>query len=168
VAAEANKRTFAWGRLAAHDRAKIEALAQPAMARSEPMSESSLADVVTRRAEFLTRYQSRRYAQRYRNAITAVEAAEQACAPGRSGLAEAAAHNLFKLMAYKDEYEVARLYTDGAFLKNLRRQFEGDFQLEFHLAPPLFASRDPVTGELRKRAYGQWMLRTLKVLAALR
>jgi len=71
-------------------------------------------------------------------------------------------------MAYKDEYEVARLYTDGGFLQNLRQQFEGDFRLQFHLAPPLFASRDPATGELRKRAYGRWIFRVFKVLARLR
>jgi indolepyruvate ferredoxin oxidoreductase len=71
-------------------------------------------------------------------------------------------------MAYKDEYEVARLYTDGAFLANLHQQFEGDFRLEFHLAPPLFASRDPATGELRKRGYSPWIFRAFKVLARLR
>jgi indolepyruvate ferredoxin oxidoreductase len=168
VAIETNKRTFAWGRLAAHDRAKVEALARPAMARSEPAAEPTLADIVARRAEFLTRYQSARYARRYRRGVAAVEAAERARAPTQAGLAEAAAHNLFKLMAYKDEYEVARLYTDGAFLSNLHQQFEGDFRLEFHLAPPLLTSRDPVTGELRKRAYGPWIFRAFKVLARLR
>ena len=168
VAVEANKRTFAWGRLAAHDRAKVEAVARPAMTRSEPAAEPTLADIVARRAEFLRRYQSTRYAKRYRSRIAAVEAAEQARAPAQSGLAEAAAHNLFKLMAYKDEYEVARLYTDGAFLNHLHQQFEGDFRLEFHLAPPLLASRDPVTGELRKRAYGRWIFPAFKVLARLR
>jgi indolepyruvate ferredoxin oxidoreductase len=168
VAVEANKRTFAWGRLAAHGRAKVLALAEPGMARAEPAAETTLADIVARRAEFLRRYQSARYAKRYRSAIAAIEAAQQARAPGRAGLAEAAAQNLFKLMAYKDEYEVARLYTDGAFLKNLHQQFEGDFRLEFHLAPPLFASRDPQTGELRKRAYGRWVFRAFKILAGLR
>jgi indolepyruvate ferredoxin oxidoreductase len=168
IAVEANKRTFAWGRLAAHDRAKIDALAGPAVARSEPAVEPTLADIVVRRAEFLTNYQGARYAKRYLRAIAAIKEAEKARAPGKGGLAEAAAHNLFKLMAYKDEYEVARLYTDGAFLTNLHQQFEGDFRLEFHLAPPLFASRDPTTGELRKRAYGPWIFRAFKVLARLR
>ena len=168
VAVEANKRTFAWGRLAAHDRAKIDALAGPAIARSEPGPEPTLADIVARRAAFLTDYQSARYARRYRRTIAAVEEAEKARAPGKGGLAGAAAHNLFKLMAYKDEYEVARLYTDGAFLANLHQQFEGDFRLEFHLAPPLFASRDPASGELRKRAYGPWIFRAFRVLARMR
>ncbi len=78
------------------------------------------------------------------------------------------ARNLFKLMAYKNEYEVARLYTDGAFVEKLHRQFEGDFTLEYHLAPPLLASRDPVTGALRKRAFGPWMLHAFRLLARLR
>ena len=85
-----------------------------------------------------------------------------------AGFAEAVARNLFKLMAYKDEYEVARLYTDGAFRRKLERQFEGDFSLEFHLAPPLLAERDPRTGHLKKRRYGAWMLRAFGVLARLK
>ncbi len=168
VAVESNKRTFAWGRLAAHDRDKVEALARPAMTHAERQAEPTLADIITRRVEFLTRYQSARYARRYRRRIAAVEEAEKARAPGKGGLAEAAAHNLFKLMAYKDEYEVARLYTDGNFLSNLHQQFEGDFRLEFHLAPPLFARHDPATGELRKRAYGPWVFGAFKFLARLR
>ncbi len=71
-------------------------------------------------------------------------------------------------MAYKDEYEVARLYTDGAFLKKLNAQFEGDFKLEFNLAPPLFAARDPATGELQKRPYGAWVFQAFKLLAGLK
>ena len=68
-------------------------------------------------------------------------------------------------MAYKDEYEVARLYTDGDFLKKLGAQFEGDYKLSFHLAPPLFADRDPTTGELKKREYGAWMMTAFRLLA---
>ena len=71
-------------------------------------------------------------------------------------------------MAYKDEYEVARLYTDGSFLAQLRQQFEGDYKLEFHLAPPLMAERDPVTGHLQKRPYGAWMLKAFALLARLK
>ena len=85
-----------------------------------------------------------------------------------SELVEAVAHNLFKLMAYKDEYEVARLYTDGTFLRKLQRQFEGDFTLQYHLAPPLLARRDPVTGVPRKRAFGPWMIHVFRLLARLR
>ena len=78
------------------------------------------------------------------------------------------ARNLFKLMAYKDEYEVARLYADDEFMKNLRRQFAGKFRLEFCLAPPLFAKRDPTTGHLLKRAYGPWMFQAFRLLAKLK
>jgi indolepyruvate ferredoxin oxidoreductase len=87
---------------------------------------------------------------------------------GAGGLTEAAARSLFKLMAYKDEYEVARLYADPAFLAKLRAQFDGDPSLRFHLAPPLFARRDPQTGHPRKRTYGAWMLPVLRVLAKMR
>ncbi|MCH8213479.1 MAG: indolepyruvate ferredoxin oxidoreductase family protein, partial [Proteobacteria bacterium] len=80
-------------------------------------------------------------------------------------LAEAVARSYFKLLAYKDEYEVARLFTDGAFMERLRDTFEGDFKLTFHLAPPLAAQRDPVTGVPKKRQYGPWMMTAFKVLA---
>jgi len=168
VAVEANKRTFAWGRLAAHDRAKVEALARPVMAAEAP-AKQSLAELVERRAQFLTAYQNAAYARRYRDLVATIEAVEKAKGRGLSGLAEAAARNLFKLMAYKDEYEVARLYTDGTFLAKLNQQFDGDFRLQFHLAPPLIAPRDPLTGELQKRAFsGRWMLPLFRLLAALR
>jgi indolepyruvate ferredoxin oxidoreductase len=167
VAVEINKRTFAWGRLAAYDRAKVEALVRPSL-RDETPATQSLAELVQRRAQFLTDYQNAAYAQRYRDRVAAVEAAEKARGRGLTGLAEAVARNLFKLMAYKDEYEVARLYTDGSFLHKLQQQFEGDFTLEFNLAPPLLASRDPATGELQKRAFGPWMFPAFKLLAKLR
>ncbi len=91
------------------------------------------------------------------------------CAPrGAAGSPTAVAQSLFKLMAYKDEYEVARLYTDGAFIDELQRQFEGPYRLEFHLAPPLIARRDPATGHLAKRVYGGWMLRAFALIARAR
>jgi indolepyruvate ferredoxin oxidoreductase len=167
VAVDVNKRTFAWGRLAAHDRAKVEALVRPVVQEEAPEPET-LAALVERRAAFLAQYQDAAYAQRYRDLVALVETAEKARGRGHTGLAEAAGRNLFKLMAYKDEYEVARLYTNGAFLEKLNRQFEGDFTLQFHLAPPLFARRDPNTGELQKSAYGPWVFRAFKLLAALR
>ena len=118
--------------------------------------------------QFLTAYQSRRYARKYREFVERVLAAERERTPGREGLGEAVARSLFKLMAYKDEYEVARLYTGTGFLDRLRSQFEGDYRLEFHLAPPTLAKRDPQTGHLRKRAFGPWVLRGFGVLARLR
>jgi indolepyruvate ferredoxin oxidoreductase len=167
VAVENSKRTFNWGRLAAHDRAAVEAQARPVM-REEPKQAQSLAELVARRVDLLTRYQNAAYAERYRAAVADVEKAEKDKAKGRSGLAETFARSLYKLMAYKDEYEVARLYTDGDFLTKLHGQFDGDFKLEFNLAPPLFATRDPATGELQKRPYGAWMFQAFKLLAKLK
>jgi indolepyruvate ferredoxin oxidoreductase len=167
VAVENSKRTFNWGRLAAHDRGAVEAQARPVM-REEPKQAQSLAELVARRATFLTSYQDEAYAARYRTAVARVEKAEKDKAKGRTGLAETFAKSLFKLMAYKDEYEVARLYTDGDFLKKLHAQFEGDFTIEFNLAPPLFAKRDPATGELQKRPYGAWVFQAFKLLAKLK
>src|SRR4029450_3031193 len=94
--------------------------------------------------------------------------AEKAKAPGRRGFAEAVAKSFYKLMAYKDEYEVGRFYSDGEFLKKLGSQFEGDYKLTFHLAPPLFADRDPTTGQLKKREYGAWVMPMFRILASLK
>ncbi len=100
--------------------------------------------------------------------------ASAACArPRRRGLAvppltEAAARALFKVMAYKDEYEVARLYAETDFAQRVAEQFEGPYELRFHLAPPLLADRDPATGHLKKRVYGPWMLGAFRALARLR
>ena len=134
---------------------------------SRRLSES-FDELVGRRVADLTLYQDATYAARYEDLIRRVARAESERARGRSGLAEAVARSLYKLMAYKDEYEVARLYTDGAFLTRLNEQFEGDFTVQFHLAPPLLAERDPTTGHLRKRTYGPWMLKAFGVLAKLR
>jgi len=128
----------------------------------------TLADKVKYRIDFLTRYQDTAYAARYRDLIARVRDAESRCVPGRTDLWEAAALSLFKLMAIKDEYEVARLYTDGSFAADLERQFEGEYKLEFHLAPPLLAKRDSVTGHLKKRSFGPWVFRAFKVLARLK
>jgi len=168
IAVDSNKRSFALGRLAADDRARVEALVRNTLHDETTAEPQGLDALIEHRAAFLTDYQDTAYAQRYRDAIAAIKAAEATRARGFSGLAEMVARNLFTLMAYKDEYEVARLYTDGAFLKKLQRQFEGDFTVEYHLVPPLLASRDPLSGEPRKRAFGPWMLQVFKLLARLR
>ena len=125
--------------------------------------------MVERRVAFLTAYQSRRYAARYRAAVEQAKAAEAAKAPGQCGLAEAVARYLFKLMAYKDEYEVARLYTDGTFLKQVASDLGGDnLRFEFHLAPPLLARTDPETGRPRKMSFGPWMMTVFGALARLK
>jgi indolepyruvate ferredoxin oxidoreductase len=169
VAVEQNRRAFLWGRLAAHDRKAVETLAKPLIRTVEPASfAKTLPDVVAKRAAFLTEYQDAAYAERYKAAVARVEQAEREKAKGMSGLAEAVARNLFKLMAYKDEYEVARLYASGEFRRKLEQQFAGDYKLSFHLAPPLFSRRDPQTGELEKREYGPWVFTAFKLLAKLK
>jgi indolepyruvate ferredoxin oxidoreductase len=166
VSVEANKRTLSWGRLAAHDRSDVEARARPTD-HGDPVPQGTGA-LVERRAAFLTEYQDAAYAQRYRSTVATIEKAEATRARGCSGLTDAVARNLFKLMAYKDEYEVGRLYTDPAFFEKLQRQFQGDFKLEYHLAPPILAARNPANGEPRKRAFGPWMHHVFKLLARLR
>ncbi|MFO1162829.1 MAG: indolepyruvate ferredoxin oxidoreductase family protein [Reyranellaceae bacterium] len=167
VAVETSKRTFAWGRLAAHNLAAVQAAAKPTL-RVEKKVARTLTEIVARRVELLEAYQDRTYAERYRAFVDKVAKAEKERARGRSGLAEAVARSLYKLMAYKDEYEVARLYTDGEFHKKLATQFEGDYKVTFHLAPPLFADRDPTTGQLQKREYGAWVMPLFRILAGLK
>jgi len=127
----------------------------------------TLDEAIARRSAFLTDYQDLAYARRYSDFVDQVRQTEQARALGATALTEAVARSLFKLMAYKDEYEVARLYTDGTFERQLEQQFEGDYTLQFHLAPPLLAKRN-AAGELVKRAYGPWMLRAFALLARLK
>jgi indolepyruvate ferredoxin oxidoreductase len=168
VAVAANKKAMLWGRRAAHDLQAVEALAKP---RQEPPSlhlSATLNEMIERRAAFLTDYQDAAYAARYRGLVERVRAAEAERAPGRAGLAEAVARYYFKLLAYKDEYEVARLYTNGEFLAKLRQQFEGDVRLRFHMAPPLLSHRDPDTGHLTKREFGGWLFHAFKLVAMLR
>jgi indolepyruvate ferredoxin oxidoreductase len=122
----------------------------------------SLAQAVQRRVDFLTGYQDAAYAHRYLAVVERVKAAE---APlGSTRLTDAVARNLFKLMAYKDEYEVARLHTDPAFLAKLADQFEDGYKLKYHLAPPLLAAKN-ARGELVKKTYGGWMKAAFGVLA---
>jgi indolepyruvate ferredoxin oxidoreductase len=127
----------------------------------------NLAELVERRVQFLTGYQNAAYAARYRALVERVRVAEQA-AVGGTKLAEAVARYYAKLLAYKDEYEVARLYATGEFLKKIEGMFEGDYKVNFHLAPPLLAKPDPVTGEPRKMQFGPWMLRAFGLLAKLK
>jgi indolepyruvate ferredoxin oxidoreductase len=127
----------------------------------------SLDELIARRGAFLADYQNAAYAKRYTGFVAKVRAAEQAKAPGSTDLSEAVARYFFKLMAYKDEYEVARLYTSGDFQKKLQQKFDGDYKLHFHLAPPLLAKRN-AKGELQKREYGPWVFTAFKLLAKLR
>ncbi|SVC30333.1 uncharacterized protein METZ01_LOCUS283187, partial [marine metagenome] len=169
VAVEANKRAFAWGRLAAHDPAAVETIASPLMPRREQSVETlTLEQDITRRVNYLTDYQNAAYARRYQSLVDTVRATEQEKAPGLNGLTEAVVQNFFRLMAYKDEYEVARLYTDGRFMEQVNQQFEGEFELRPHLAPPLIARRHPETGNLQKREFGPWVLKLMPLLARMK
>lgn len=166
VAVDANRRTFAWGRLAAHDRGAVEAIARPSL-RAEPPVDQSLSGLTQRRSEDLVAYQGPAYATRYRALVDAAARADER-AGGGGAFALSVARNFYKAMAYKDEYEVARLHSDPAFRAQLDQQFEGDYRLQFHLAPPLLARRNPATGELIKQTYGPWMLRAFGILARLK
>ncbi len=173
VALEQNRAAFAWGRAAALDRARVEAAASAGLKKSAPTPVSrrlsaSLDETIARRVDYLVDYQDERYARRYRERVERVRDAERALVGDAPlALTEAVARNLFKLMAYKDEYEVARLYTASAFRERLNEQFEGEFRLSFHLAPPLLARRN-AKGELVKREYGPWVMNAFAVLARLR
>ena len=195
VAVEQNRAAFAWGRRAAVDMAAVEAVVAPSRAvgasaptgagvvaggagsngpRSGPAPvdrrlSQSLDEAIARRVDFLTDYQDEAYARRYLGLVERTRAAEAASGSPASGarLSEAVARAFFKLMAYKDEYEVARLYTNGAFIQRLAEQFEGDYTLRFHLAPPLLAKRND-RGELVKRSYGPWMMKAFGLLARMR
>ncbi len=178
AAIEQNRAAFNWGRMAAHDIAAVLAAtgksAQPDVPDALAQGGDSLLDdrlispdldrVIARRVAFLTEYQDAAYAQKYRGLVDRVRAAEAARAPGATALTEAVARYAFKLMAYKDEYEVARLYSRPQFLQQIRDTFDGDYKLHFHLAPPLLARRDS-EGHLVKREYGSWMLTAFRLLA---
>jgi indolepyruvate ferredoxin oxidoreductase len=166
-----NKAAFEWGRRCAHDLAAVQALLPGSSAQQviQIVRKPSVDELVAKRVAFLTDYQDAAYAQDYAAFVARVRQAE---APlGGNALSEAVARYLFKLMAYKDEYEVARLHTDPAFLKRIADQFEGtpgqDYTLEHHLAPPLLAKTND-RGELVKRRYGPWMRQAFGLLARLK
>jgi len=167
-AVDMNKAAFEWGRRAVVEPAVVEALVKPAPeATSDARTLSqSFDEVVARRVAFLTAYQNATYAARYRRLVEKAQAAEAARTPGKTGLADAVARYLFKLMAYKDEYEVARLYSDGAFVKQVNSELGGEhLRFQVHLAPPLLARRDQATGEPKKMTFGPWIFPLFALLA---
>ncbi len=159
-----NKAAFEWGRRAAHDWASVEKLLTPAQVLQFKKRET-LDDIVGRRVAFLTDYQNAAYAAQYKTFVDKVRSAESPL--DKTLLTESVARYLFKLMAYKDEYEVARLHTDTTFLERVNTMFEGDFTLNYHLAPPLLAKRNE-KGELQKQKFGPSMLTGFRVLAKLK
>ncbi|HPE32754.1 MAG TPA: indolepyruvate ferredoxin oxidoreductase family protein, partial [Parvularculaceae bacterium] len=164
VAVDKNKLAFNLGRAAAVNH---KAVHQSAGLIEEEPKEETLAELIERRAAFLTGYQNAAYAGEYKSFVEEI-ARKVAGVPGGVELARAVAKNLFKLMAYKDEYEVARLYTDGAFRKALADQFEGDYTLKFHMAPPVFNRGVDAEGRPLKSQFGPWMYGALSVLANFR
>jgi len=168
VAVELNVAAFQWGRHAAVDPERVRRIAIPA--EVIPLAEHvsrNLDELVERRVKMLTGYQDAAYAGRYKALVERVKKVE-AERVGGTKLTEAVARYYAKLLAYKDEYEVARLYSDGEFRKKLEGMFEGDYKLVYHLAPPLIAKPDPRTGEPKKMRFGAWTLGLFRVLAALK
>ncbi len=164
VAVDNNKAAFEWGRRAAHDWASVEKLLFAAHV-IDFRKRDTVEGLVARRVEFLTAYQNRAYADSYQAYVDKVRGAE---APhGKTLLTESVARYLFKLMAYKDEYEVARLHTETGFQERVSALFEGDFRIHFHLAPPAIARRNE-KGELQKMKFGPAMLTAFRVLARLK
>ena len=168
VAVAFNQQSFVWGRRAAVDLERVRRIALPAaVIPIEQHLSRNLDELLERRTQFLTGYQDAAYAARYRNLVEKTRKAEDDRI-GSTKLAEAVARYYAKLLAYKDEYEVARLYTDGAFRRKIEGMFEGDYKLVFHLAPPLLAKPDPGTGEPAKMAFGAWMMTGFSLLAKLK
>ncbi|GLQ06506.1 indolepyruvate ferredoxin oxidoreductase family protein [Sneathiella chinensis] len=165
VAVESNKKAFSWGRAMAHHPEEVlkevDTLKGP-VDIVHPTDD--LEEMINRRVEFLTDYQNRKYANRYLQWVRKVQKAEKRKTDSDL-LTRAVVRSLFKFMAYKDEYEVARLHTQTGFLEKVDRLFEGDYTVKYHLAPPLFAAQDPDTGHLRKKEYGQWMAKAFRMLA---
>ncbi len=163
IAVQANQEAFRTGRLAAWQPAALQPSTEKSVVLHLP---ESLDAVVERCRTSLTAYQNAAYAKQYTEVVQAVLAAEQALRPGaKPRLAVKVAQSLYKLMAYKDEYEVARLFTNGDFRQELREKFEGNFTLRFHLAPPLLARRDPLTGVPRKITLGPGTEKIFRLLA---
>ncbi|MEM7377957.1 MAG: indolepyruvate ferredoxin oxidoreductase family protein [Pseudomonadota bacterium] len=163
VAVAFNQRAFSLGRVVAHDPAQLEPLLVPADARSS--IPRSFDEIVAHRAAHLTGYQDATWADRYAQTVSRVQAAEAALGTGSTALAETAARSLAKLMSYKDEYEVGRLYSSPAFEAALREQFEDGGSLSFHLAPPILCRPDARTGVAKKRRFGPWVLKAFGLLA---
>jgi indolepyruvate ferredoxin oxidoreductase len=168
VAVEFNKQAFVWGRRAAVDVERVRRIALPAaVIPIDQHFSRNLDELVERRVKFLTGYQNAAYAQKYASLVERVKSVEKDRA-NSTKLAEAVARYYAKLLAYKDEYEVARLYTDGEFRKKIEGMFEGDYRMVFHLAPPLLAKKDPLTGEPKKMRFGPWTYQLFKLLKTMK
>jgi indolepyruvate ferredoxin oxidoreductase len=161
---EENKLAFDWGRFAAESLEQVERLAMEGV----PTVSTSLPEAIARREEFLVGYQDRAYAERYRARLSRIAAVEQRVRPGSTALQDAVARNYFRVLAYKDEYEVARLHTESGFVESVKKNFGEGARLSFHFSPPLFARQDPATGRPKKYELGSWVLPILRMLAKLK
>ena len=168
VKVEWNQQAFEWGRRAAHNLDAVVSLIDTGASEAPTMEELSIDELIERRASDLATYQNKAYSDRYRSLVSKARAAESSRAPGMNGLTNAVALYSYKLMAYKDEYEVARLYSAPEFRRKLAEQFEGDYKLEFNLSPPAIAPKDKVTGLPKKMRFGAWMTPVFGLLAKLR
>jgi len=169
LAVDLNQRAFAWGRAAAHDLPAVEKMSRAGNAVAQVVEfkrNPPLGEVIAKRIAWLSEYQNPAYAAQYSAFVEQVQSAENRLGEsGQTGrLTAAVARYLYKLMAYKDEYEVARLYANQAFSNKITAMFEGDYRIKFHLAPPLFARRD-ANGHLIKQEFGPWMMRAFRLLA---
>ena len=168
VSIKMNTQAFRLGRLAAHDPAKLAAMMKgDELEAPKTLDQMTLDEVIAHRTQLLTNYQSAAYAARYRNLVDQVRKVAFDGGYGEA-LPRAVAINYAKLLAYKDEYEVARLYTDGRFAESIRKQFDGNFKMNFNLAPPILNSGVDASGRPRKRAFGPWMMNVFGVLAKFR
>jgi len=169
-AVKMNVSAFRWGRRTAFDPASVEAFVGAATRPTEDRKLSqSLDELIERRIEFLTDYQNAAYARRYRELVAEMRAAEERAVPEETALTEALARYYCKLLAYKDEYEVARLFTSGTFQKQVEASFEGEkLRYNFHLAPPILGRKDKTTGLPKKTSFGPWMMQGFAVLAKLK
>jgi indolepyruvate ferredoxin oxidoreductase len=168
VAVEFNRKSFLWGRRAAVDLERVKRIARPAdVIAIEQHFSRNLDELVERRVKLLTDYQNAAYAAKYSSLVKKTRDLEQQTL-GSSKLAEAVARYYAKLLAYKDEYEVARLHADGEFRKKIESMFEGNYKVVYHLAPPLLAKADPLTGEPAKMRFGPRMLPLFKILSPLK
>ena len=164
-----NKTAFVWGRRASVDLPAVERLLKSKVEKTEVTEpvEYTVDEFVKKRFQFLTEYQNVGYAKQYQTLVEKIRNKENASGD-ISGVTEIVARYYFKLMAYKDEYEVGRLYSNGTFQKKVEGLFEGDYKIRYHLAPPLLAKKDPETGHLRKQEFGSWVLGMFKILSRLK
>jgi indolepyruvate ferredoxin oxidoreductase len=167
TAAKQNQLAFNWGRRAAHDLPAVTRAAEKTSPTARYIPQS-LDEIIAHREKLLTGYQNAAYAARYRKLVDRVIAAERAVMPNLNALSVAVATYYAKLLAYKDEYEVGRLHADPVFQERIAAQFEGDYKIHFHLAPPSLSRIDPETGRVAKKQFGPWMMRVFRLLARLK